>query len=128
MEDETPLKLFTPKEATQTLPLVKRIVVDMLEIGQHIRTLSVEPGEKNEAEKELSDAIDQLDELIEELESLGCFYKDWNFSVGLVDFPSVINNKEVLLCWRSDEDEIKYYHDLETGFDGRKPIPATLFK
>ncbi|RPI70946.1 MAG: DUF2203 family protein, partial [Ignavibacteriales bacterium] len=43
--------------------------------------------------------------------------------IGLVDFPSIINNKEVFLCWRSDEDEIKFYHDIDSGYSGRKPIP-----
>jgi len=108
------VKLFTPKEATKTLPLVKRIVQDILSAGQRIR---------REDDPELTRYVDQLDTLFEELEAIGCSYKDWNFSEGLVDFPSIIHGREALLCWRSDEDEIKYYHDLESGFAGRKQIP-----
>jgi len=58
-----------------------------------------------------------------ELEEIGCYFKDWNFSIGLVDFPSVINGEEVLLCWRSDEDDIKYFHRIEDGYSARQLIP-----
>ena len=117
------VKWFTPKEANQTLPLVKRIVADILETGQLIRSLTV-TMEKPEEDPKINRLMDQLDELFEELEALGCSYKDWNFSVGLVDFPGMVQGREVLLCWKSDEDKIGHYHDADAGFAGRKPIPA----
>lgn len=117
------VKLFTPKEANQTLPLVKRIVADILSIGDRIRTLSAEIGSNAESDPQVIKLMNQLEELFEELELLGCFYKDWNFTAGLVDFPSVIEGKEVFLCWRSDEGELKYYHEIDAGFTGRKLIP-----
>lgn len=116
------VKYFTPEEANQTLPLVRRIVSDILKTGKDIRSLSLEGPKRPGTEAELNRFMDQLDELFEELESLGCSYKDWNFSEGLVDFPALIGGKEVFLCWRSDEPELRYYHDLESGFTGRKPI------
>jgi len=66
---------------------------------------------------------DEINGFISELEEIGCFYKDWNFTIGLVDFPAVIDNREVMLCWKSDEDDIKFYHDIDSGYSGRKPIP-----
>ena len=116
-------KLFTPKDATKTLPLVKRIVQDILTAGQRIRNLSVEFKKNAEDNPEVIRYMSQLDALFLELEAIGCSYKDWNFSEGLVDFPSLIHGREVLLCWRSDEDGIKYYHDIDAGFAGRRPIP-----
>ena len=71
--------------------------------------------------------IDALHDLFEELEALGCSYRDWSFSVGLVDFPAMINGQEVSLCWRSDEPEIAYYHGPE-GYVGRKPIPKNYLE
>src|SRR3990167_1981757 len=100
----TTTKFFTPAEANKMLPLVKHIVTDILKNGQAIRNLSVNV-EKPEEDPEINRLMDQLDELFDELESLGCSYRDWNFSEGLVDFPSMINGQEVLLCWRSDEKE-----------------------
>ena len=78
------------------------------------------------AELAINRLMDQLDELFEEMESLGCYYKDWNFEVGLVDFPAKLHGHEVMLCWKSDEESILYYHAAEAGFDGRRPIPKEM--
>jgi hypothetical protein len=50
----------------------------------------------------------------------GCVIKD--LDVGLLDFPSIIDNEEVYLCWKLGEDRIRYYHRQDEGFSGRKPI------
>jgi hypothetical protein len=42
---------------------------------------------------------------------------------GLVDFPALQNGETVLLCWKLGEDEIRYWHTLEGGFAGRRPLP-----
>jgi hypothetical protein len=42
---------------------------------------------------------------------------------GLVDFPAVIGGKEVFLCWEQDEDDIEFWHDLDTGYAGRERLP-----
>ncbi len=68
----------------------------------------------------------ELAELFAELERIGCSYKDWGFDLGLVDFPAVIEGHEVLLCWRSDEPRVGWYHAPEAGFAGRCAIPARL--
>jgi hypothetical protein len=41
---------------------------------------------------------------------------------GLVDFPALIGGREVFLCWESDEDDIEFWHDLETGYSGRERL------
>ena len=123
----TAVKHFTPAEANRTLPLVKRIVADILETGNQIRTLTANPaqGAANN-EYETRKLVAELESLMRELEQLGCQYKDWNFKVGLVDFPAVIDGQEVLLCWRSDEPEILHYHGINEGYVGRKAIPQAL--
>ena len=50
----------------------------------------------------------------------GCIIKD--LDVGLLDFPSVIGNEEVYLCWKLGEDRIRFYHRQDEGFSGRKPL------
>lgn len=121
------VKIFTPKTATQTLPLVKKIVQDILTAGQEIRGLSVQIGAHAEDDPRVIRLMDQLEELFVEIENLGCSYRDWNFTIGLVDFPAKIGGQEVYLCWRSDEEEIKFFHEAEAGFAGRKPIPQEYF-
>ena len=75
---------------------------------------------------EVLDLQEKLEALMDELEQLGCYYKDWNFEIGLVDFPAMINGQEVVLCWRSDEPFIRWHHGVEDGFIGRKLIPENL--
>lgn len=118
-------RFFTPHEATQTLPLVKRIVKDILEHGQALRQLYTSGDSSTPQFTEHASALEACSE---ELEELGCSFKDWNFELGLVDFPSRIDNEPVLLCWRSDEPELRYYHGLHDGYAGRKPIPECLLQ
>jgi hypothetical protein len=111
-------RLFTRADAERTLPLVRQIVADVLETGRRIREM--DPDQDAE---EVAGLEAELTEQIRELESIGCFYKDWNFSVGLVDFPAEIEGKTVFLCWRSDESELGWYHPVDEGYRGRRPLP-----
>jgi len=119
----TDLKYFTPAEAKKTLPLVRKIVKDILDTSREMRLIADEIGGKVENDPRIQKLADNVESFMRELEEIGCFFKDWNFSIGLVDFPSIIDGKEVFLCWRTDEDDIMYYHEMETGFAGRKLIP-----
>ena len=119
----TELKHFTPTEAKKTLPLVKRIVKDILDTSNEMRLIADEIGGKAEEDPRIQRLADDIENFMSELEEIGCYFKDWNFQIGLVDFPAIIEGKEVFLCWKSDEDEIMYYHEMEAGFAGRKIIP-----
>ena len=117
-------KYFTPLEACNTLPLVKKIVKDILDTSREMKLLADDFGVKDiNNNPRLRKMADEINGFISELEEIGCFYKDWNVTIGLVDFPAVIDNREVMLCWKSDEDDIKFYHDIDSGYSGRKPIP-----
>jgi len=63
---------------------------------------------------------DAVRSAVERIQSTGCVLKD--LDVGLLDFPSRINDQEVYLCWRLGEDRIRFYHRQDEGFAGRKPI------
>ena len=41
---------------------------------------------------------------------------------GLIDFPALIGGREVFLCWEKDEDDIEFWHDIDSGFAGREPL------
>lgn len=120
---ETQLKYFTPAEAKRTLPLVKKIVRDILNDTFEIRAISESLSGRIEESQEVRQLIYNVDGYMRELEEIGCAYKDWNFQIGLVDFPAIIDGNEVLLCWRSDEEDILFYHGINDGYSGRKPIP-----
>jgi hypothetical protein len=55
------------------------------------------------------------------IQELGVLVKD--LDRGLIDFPALRGDEEVLLCWEIGEDEVGYWHGLEEGFAGRRPLP-----
>lgn len=120
-------RLWTPAEANRTLPLVRRVVADILEKGQALRALVQEP-EDREIRLRIGELERELYGLIQELHTIGCDYKDAGFQQGLVDFPARIDDQDVYLCWRSDEDAITWYHPVREGFAGRRPIPPELLE
>lgn len=120
-----PKKYFTPAEANRTLPLVKRIVNDILETGQKV--IKMAPQLDNPHDPLFQKYKRELEGYFAELQEIGCDFKDWSYEVGLVDFPAVLEGEDVMLCWRSDEDELMYYHGLHEGYRGRKRIPPEYF-
>ena len=120
-----PRRCFTPAQANRTLPLVRRIVTDIVQRGHELRRLTAGPLHES-ARTRVPRLQAELAELFEELERIGCSYKDWGFELGLVDFPAQIDGRDVLLCWRSDEPRVEWYHAPEAGFSGRRPIPPEL--
>ena len=119
-------KLFTPEEANKRLPLVKKIVDDILDKGKELRFL-IQQHQGQQMPAECLTLKSEIEGLISELEDLGCYCKDWNFDIGLVDFPAVIDGQEVFLCWRSDETQLRWYHAISDGYAGRMPIPKVCF-
>jgi len=63
---------------------------------------------------------ESLQSSLERIHSMGCIVKD--LDIGLLDFPSRLNDEDVYLCWRLGEDRIRFYHRQDEGFSGRKPI------
>lgn len=120
-------KYFTPQDAQKALPLVKSIIKDIITCGLELKELSENTDRQEDENDKIRTLILDMQKYIEELEELGCSYKDWSFTVGLVDFPSIIDGQEVFLCWRSDEEKVMYYHSPQDGYAGRKPIPDIYF-
>ncbi len=64
--------------------------------------------------------VTHIQDMLERIQATGCVVKD--LETGLVDFPAMLKNEEVYLCWRLGEDRIRFYHRPDEGFAGRKPI------
>ncbi len=123
----TETKFFTPEEANKTLPLVKTIVRDILETTKEMRLIAEDFEGRVDENPVIKKMAEDVNGFMNELEEIGCFYKDWNFTIGLVDFPSFIDGKEVFLCWKSDEENIEYFHGMDEGYNNRKAIPQKYF-
>lgn len=65
--------------------------------------------------------IGKLREILREVAELGVEVKAAD---GLVDFRSKLHGRTVFLCWRYGEERVEYFHELDTGFAGRRPLPA----
>jgi hypothetical protein len=117
---------FTLKEANSALPLVRRIVSDIVQMHDRVGALQTlaEAGSKAEApakpEAELERALERLQVLVDELHEVGCEVKD--YSTGLVDFIGRHEGRDVCLCWKLGEEQIGFWHELQAGFAGRKPV------
>lgn len=125
-------RYFTLAEANKALPLVQRIVRDItstyrrvLSVRNHMETLRAMNwlADFEQAQDELYELVDRLQEFTRELNEIGVQLKDWN--MGLVDFPAVHKGRAVFLCWRPGEESVQYWHEQGEGFAGRQPV-ATL--
>ncbi len=133
-------RFFTLEEANRTLPLVKMIVGDIVRQSRLVSTLqqrvervvrerrrtSDDPysEELAQTQSELETEEEKLHAYFEELRNLGVELKD--DKIGLCDFLSLMNGREVYLCWRLGEPEVQFWHDLDAGFAGRQKIHVQL--
>ena len=65
-------------------------------------------------------ALADMQEVLAEFQRRRIFVKD--LERGLIDFPAIMGGKEVFLCWEQDEEQIEFWHDLDTGFSGRERL------
>lgn len=72
----------------------------------------------------LKTLIDALKVEVTALDEAGCLVKD--IDAGIVDWYASKGNRDVLLCWKLGEKEVGYWHDVEAGFDGRRPVSELL--
>src|SRR5438132_2679131 len=126
-------KYYTIHEANAALPLVRAIVSDVVslaaEMRQHYASIEQvrrddgeisadDPDVAGDALQSLRDGNDKMKDYVRELQGLGIELKD--FHTGLVDFRSTLDGREVFLCWRLDEPDVAYWHELDAGFAGRR--------
>ncbi|MEN8144391.1 MAG: DUF2203 domain-containing protein [Gemmatimonadota bacterium] len=128
MPETNAVKFFTLEEANATLPLVSRIVEDIVAEGQRVEELLAELEKGHSADptpddgtlrEDVARASSQLETYLAELTQIGCLFKG---PQGTVDFYSMLDGQPVFLCWTLGEPEILYWHDLEAGYAGRQPL------
>jgi hypothetical protein len=134
-----PVRRFTVDDANRTLPLVRMIVQDIVELYNDLdrrrdRLVALRArgsgksrgaddpyeSEVRQMELELEADVERLGDFIAELQKLGAELKDP--AAGLVDFPAVIDGQEAYLCWRLGEPAVGHWHDLKAGVAGRRAL------
>jgi len=137
-DDKTePRKFFTVAQVNAMLPLVRAIVTDLVELTRDVverrERLAHLMQDRDSADsndpysQELAQVEEQMQrdghrlrELVDELRALGAEPKDG--VMGLVDFATVMDGRTVCLCWKLDEPEVLFWHEWDSGFDGRQPL------
>jgi hypothetical protein len=120
---EQEIRLFSRDEAERMLPLVRSIVRGMMEDHAERQALldRLDPGDEVARVRPEIDALtDRLVEGARELERLGAEFK--GVELGLVDFPTLRDGQLAYLCWQYGEDRIRFWHSVETGYAGRRPL------
>ncbi len=121
-----PKQRFTLAQANKSLPLVQRIVADIVQAHQSATQLQSKMEKTSQAKEqamlqsELDKKLDRLNDYLDELADIGCELKDYR--TGLIDFIGRHKGHDVCLCWKLGEEEIGFWHDLQTGFAGRQPV------
>jgi len=131
------MRQFTVEQANRTLPLVRRIVEDV--VAQHRRWREtileldlVASASRSDDAQTRSEELEQralayareLDDYQRELADLGIQLKDPR--LGLVDFPAELDGRPVLLCWHLGEPEVRFWHEVDPGYAGRRPLVPQL--
>ena len=124
---------FTAKQANEALPdvikkfeyaLAKKNDITKIEKELQMILSTTDSFEKYMILKQqLNSSITKFYQSIEILENTGVMIK--SIEQGLLDFPSRRFDEEVCLCWKHGESEIKFWHDKDSGFMGRKPIEVS---
>ena len=122
-------RYYTPKEANETIDIIRPMLKEMMDIGQKVRAHQPELWELvqksvgNGGNPELSKLLvefDHLDALLHQVQDMGIEVKD--LTIGLIDFVALKDGRDVYLCWKYDEGRIQFWHEIEAGFSGRQLI------
>ncbi len=119
------LRYFTPVEANTVLPRVRGLVHRAADCAQQIRASAQEMRERPELDHErLTRDIERLraeiNDIVEHIAAEGVVVR--GIEPALLDFPALLNGREVLLCWRTGETLVSWWHGLSTGYAGRQPV------
>ncbi len=135
------MKFFSPKDANAVLPEIviileemdglearRREVADLVEDFETYWGESVNDLKNPERDKyivlrsELEELTSSLNDAVVRIHTLGGHLK--SHELGLVDFYAIREGRTVFLCWQRGEEKIGFYHEIDAGFKGRKPISS----
>ena len=127
---------YTPDRATKTLPLVRRVVKDLMRLQSSIdqqKTQLQGVGDLSETihhqayQEELADMRETL--LADEKRLSGCVSELGAMGLilhhpfdGTIDFPAMLNRRPIRLCWRPSDESVEYWHEMEETSQDRKKI------
>jgi hypothetical protein len=132
-------RFFTLQQAEKVLPEVESIIRQAISLkaeceqaetewqsfSQRVAVMGgvrVDRAQLLEQKNDREQAAGALRQAIDKVHEFGCVVKD--LDIGLIDFPTLFHGEEVYLCWKLGEAGIRFWHGVNEGFRGRKPIDA----
>lgn len=125
-------KLFTLAEANGLIPkfesLLRQVQLAYLKVKAIVGPLEESDLTPEEMERrllehpELRGMLADIQRSVKMIQETGAVFK--GFELGLIDFPALIDGKIGFLCWQFGEGEIRWWHEIESGFAGRRPLPG----
>ena len=120
---------YTVETANRTLPYVRSVVAEMIELyreiqagsDRHARIDRKDTEWRRELRRGIQAKADRLHECQEELRAIGVELKD--YELGLIDFPAELDDRPILLCWKRGEESVGHWHEIDAGFVDRQAIP-----
>ncbi len=122
-------KYFSVEEANECIPELISDITLLLKLKEELEKLHakltpfLEVIPTNGGSKDalrLMQIEEEFRSIVENIQERGCSLK--GLEPALIDFPHLRDGKEVYLCWRYGEREIRYWHEIHEGFAGRKPL------
>ena len=121
-------KHYSREEARALLPQVRDWLKQLVQLRQRLNDSDQKLGQMLAAGNDLGGelvnswirTLSQIKKLLREFQDRQIQIKD--LDRGLIDFPAILAGKEVFLCWEQDEEDIEYWHDLDTGYAGRERL------
>jgi hypothetical protein len=127
------LSYFTVTAANEALPKIIEKYKNLQKQKQEVQKLEAQLNTQMSVsfnlpdyvaiKQQLNSAVTKFYQAVEDLESTGVVLK--SLEEGLLDFPSKRFDEEVWLCWKEGEKEIKFWHEKDVGFMGRKPLSVS---
>ncbi len=131
---------FTVEEANRLVPKLRLMLEKLRDMQTQARTRYEEMRDIREvgyrkdgnlimltdyqlAKREFDEVVGEANQLLGEINQVGCRVTD--VEMGLVDFPAKVDGQDVYLCWQMDEGEIAFFHGLDEGYTGRRPLPQS---
>lgn len=126
-------RLFTVNEANELLPVLRPLVEQILDNIRRLKSASETVIRREQLDPEAPDLmarlnedgeitrlVDQVKQWVETINGHGCMCK--GVEQGLIDFPCVYGSEVVFLCWQLGEPNVIFWHRIEDGFAGRRPL------
>ncbi|MEA2633171.1 MAG: hypothetical protein QOE66_3390 [Chloroflexota bacterium] len=102
------------------LSLLRDQLAELARLREESLAPDLDEADTRRLELRISGIVDQMHASVARIDAWSITLRD--IGTGLIDFPALVNGRQVCLCWQLGEDEVEWWHEMTTGFAGRLPL------